>query len=240
MLTESRLALTVLAGRTVVDAASTDGWDTVRCGYARLLGRGDTERTRLAEQRLDETRKQLIDVARTEVWLYLSSELALRWTERLADLLAENPDAEADLRTLIQEIQTTLPSGALSGSSQTAFVGGGENIDRADEEVIRVLNADVTPPGQDGREPGDQDLPVPSRVHPETLATKADRASRSVQAGDAVAARDELAALLPAAEQVLGPEHPDALATRSELAYWTGRAGDVSAAREELAALLPA
>ena len=93
MLTESRLALTVLAGRTVVDAASTDGWDTVRCGYARLLGRGDTKRTRLAEQRLDETRKQLIDVAGTEVWLHLSSELALRWTERLADLLAENPDA---------------------------------------------------------------------------------------------------------------------------------------------------
>jgi hypothetical protein len=44
-------------------------------------------------------------------------------------------------------------------------------------------------------------------------------------AGDAAGACDQLAALLPAEERVLGPEHPDTLTTRHELAYWTGKAG---------------
>ena len=59
------------------------------------------------------------------------------------------------------------------------------------------------------------------------------------EAGDAAAARDQFAALLPALEQVLGPEHPETLASRGGLAYWTGEAGDAAAARDQFAALLP-
>jgi hypothetical protein len=59
------------------------------------------------------------------------------------------------------------------------------------------------------------------------------------QAGDAAAARDEHAALLPVRERVLGPEHPDTLTTRASLAYWTGHAGDPAGARDQFAALLP-
>ena len=47
--------------------------------------------------------------------------------------------------------------------------------------------------------------------------------------GDAAAARDQYAALLPMHERVLGVEHPDTLATRSSLADWTEKAGDPSA-----------
>jgi hypothetical protein len=39
-------------------------------------------------------------------------------------------------------------------------------------------------------------------------------------AGDAAGARDQLAALLPIRERVLGPCHPYLLATRNSLAYW--------------------
>ena len=39
MLGESQLTLAALAGRMVVDAASTDGWQTAERGYAQLLGR---------------------------------------------------------------------------------------------------------------------------------------------------------------------------------------------------------
>ena len=39
------------------------------------------------------------------------------------------------------------------------------------------------------------------------------------QAGDAAAARDQFAALLPIGERILGPEHPDTLATRRSLAF---------------------
>jgi hypothetical protein len=75
--------------------------------------------------------------------------------------------------------------------------------------------------------------------HPGFLAAQSELAYSAGQAGDAAAARDQFAALLPAAERVLGPQHPDTLAARASLAYWTGRAGDAAAARDQFAALLP-
>jgi hypothetical protein len=56
--------------------------------------------------------------------------------------------------------------------------------------------------------------------------------------GNAAAARDQLAHLLPLREEVSGPDHPATLATRHNLAYWTGQAGDAAAARDQFAALL--
>jgi len=52
--------------------------------------------------------------------------------------------------------------------------------------------------------------------------------------GDAVAARDQLAVLLPDRERVLGADHPDTLGTRHSLAHWTGQAGDAVAARDQV------
>jgi len=62
---------------------------------------------------------------------------------------------------------------------------------------------------------------------------------RCREAGDPAAARDQVAALLPVREQVLGGEHPDTLAAQANLARWTGEAGDPAAARDQYAALLP-
>ena len=62
---------------------------------------------------------------------------------------------------------------------------------------------------------------------------------RSSQAGDAVAARDQLTALLPQYERACGPEHPNTLDIRNNLAWWTGCAGDAVAARDQLTTLLP-
>jgi tetratricopeptide repeat protein len=58
-------------------------------------------------------------------------------------------------------------------------------------------------------------------------------------AGDAAAARDLFAALLPIRERVSGPEHPDTLTARGNLARFTGLAGDAAGARDLFAALLP-
>ena len=44
------------------------------------------------------------------------------------------------------------------------------------------------------------------------------------EAGDAAGARDQLAALLPITERVLGPEHSDTLNIRRNLAHWTEKA----------------
>jgi len=65
------------------------------------------------------------------------------------------------------------------------------------------------------------------------------RARSTGQAGDAAAARDQLAAVLPVRERVSGAEDPHTLAVRHSLAFWTGQAGDAAAARDQFAALLP-
>ena len=69
MLAKSLLALATQVGRTVVDDAVADEWETARHRFARLLGRGDAKQTRLAEQRLEETREKLIGAAGTDVGL---------------------------------------------------------------------------------------------------------------------------------------------------------------------------
>ena len=56
-LADDLVALTALAGNTVVAAAATDAWESVRSGVARLFGRGGPEQAELAGRRLDETRR---------------------------------------------------------------------------------------------------------------------------------------------------------------------------------------
>jgi hypothetical protein len=74
--------------------------------------------------------------------------------------------------------------------------------------------------------------------HRDTLAARNQFARWTGQAGDAAAAGDLLAALLPATRKVLGAEHPDTLSARDNLASRTGQAGDPAAARDQYAALV--
>jgi len=84
----------------------------------------------------------------------------------------------------------------------------------------------------------DMDYEAYGPEHPSTLAARRELARWTGEAGDAAAACDLLAALLPVEERVLGPEHPNTLAVRASLARWTGEAGDAAAARDQFAALL--
>ena len=56
-------------------------------------------------------------------------------------------------------------------------------------------------------------------------AARAHLARWTGEAGDAAAARDQLAALVPVRERVSGREHPATLAARASLASWTRQAG---------------
>ena len=197
MLEKSLLELVTLAGRTVVDAAVADEWETVQHRFARLLGRGDAKQTRLAEQRLEETREKLIGAAGTDVGL-IRKALGVGWAGRLMDFLEENPGTEADLQTLVQEIQAVLPAEMVSASNHAVSANGAVSKDAAQRPASEHLGA---------------------------LAAQSELAYSTGQAGDAAGARDQFAALLPVAERALGPEHPDTLAARASLAYWTGQGG---------------
>ncbi len=207
MLGESLLTLAALAGRMLVDAAAADGWEKAEHGYAQLLGRGDAKETKKVERWLAETREQLTDGAAADQEM-LRTALAGRWSGRWADLLEEDPDAEAGLRDLVGQIQAEAPADEQSASGQMVSANGDVSSYAAGPE------------------------------HPGALATRSELAYSAGQAGDAVAARDQFAALLPTAERVLGPEHPDTLINRHNLANFTGYAGDPAAARDQFAGLL--
>ena len=124
MLAETLMALAMLAGNTVVAAATTDAWEAARHGFARLLGRGDPERTMVAERRLAETHEQLAGAVGGDLESARSA-LQAQWVTRLVDLLEEDPAVEADLRALVQEIQTSLPGrGDICGRSRRSSWAG--------------------------------------------------------------------------------------------------------------------
>ena len=128
-LAEALMALATLAGNTVVTAAVTDAWEAARKGFARLLGRGDPEKTKLAERRLEETREQLTEATGADLE-QARAALQAQWVTRLADLLEEDPGVEADLRALVQEIQAQLPAGMVSAADHAVAAGRDVNITR--------------------------------------------------------------------------------------------------------------
>jgi hypothetical protein len=153
MLAETLISLSQLAGLTVVAAAVTDAWETARRGTARLLGRGDSRKEQLAEQRLEETRDQLAVLKGSELE-QASATLAAQWTTRLADLLEENPEVEAELRALVEEVRAALPEGTVSAIDHSVAAGRDMKIS-ADHGSFAagVVHGDVRPPGPTGPGP---------------------------------------------------------------------------------------
>jgi len=121
-LDEALLSLASLAGQTVVVAAVTDAWGTTKRGFARVLGRGDPQRTELTAQRLEQARQQLTGAPTAELE-QVQTQLEAVWRTRLLDLLEEHPGAAADLRALVEQIQAQLPTGAVSASSYGVAAG---------------------------------------------------------------------------------------------------------------------
>ena len=141
------LALAALAGNTVVTAAVTDAWESARKGFARLLGRGDRAKAKLAEERLDETHDQLTAATGADLE-QTRAVLEAQWVTRMRDLLEEDPGVEGDLRSLVQEIQAQLPAGTVSAADHAVAAGHDLSI-RADRGGIAagVIHGNVMPPG---------------------------------------------------------------------------------------------
>ena len=160
-LAEALVALAALAGNTVVTAAATDAWESARKGFARLLGRGDPGKTKLAEERLAETRDQLTQAAGEDAE-QARAALQAQWVTRMRDLLEEDPGAEADLRALVEEIQARLPAGMASAADHAVAAGRDVNITASGGGVAAgVIHGDVSAgnppvpgPGQGEPDPG--------------------------------------------------------------------------------------
>jgi hypothetical protein len=119
------VALVAMAATALVQAMVTDGWEGVRHKVARLFGCGQPDAA--IERRLDATRDQLTAATPGEVET-VRAALAAQWETRFADLLADHPDAEADLAALAKEIRSTVTASdyaVAAGGNVTATAKSG-------------------------------------------------------------------------------------------------------------------
>lgn len=141
------MTLAQSAGQTVTQAASTNVWESFRGRFARLLGRGDARKTEAAERWLAQTREQLSAVAGAELARGRKAA-ADRWAARFADLLDEDPDLEAELRRLVEEIAAQLPDTAAVSAADHAVAAGRDVAITASGGGIAaaVIHGSVAPP----------------------------------------------------------------------------------------------
>ncbi len=119
------VALAAMAAAALVQAMVTDGWEGVRHRVARLFGRGEPDVA--IERRLDATRDQLSAVTPGDLEK-VQAALAAQWETRFADLLADHPDAGAELAALVKEIKPTATAsdhGVAAGRNVTATAQDG-------------------------------------------------------------------------------------------------------------------
>jgi len=140
------MALAQFAGQTVAGAAITDVWEAARGRFARLLGRGDTRKTEVAEQWLEQTRQQLTASAGSGLEQAQEAQVN-RWAGRFADLLDEDPNMERELRALVEEVAAQLPVTEVSAADHSVAAGRDVNIAASDGGTAAgVIHGNVAPP----------------------------------------------------------------------------------------------
>lgn len=111
MLSEVLAALAATGGTALVSAMVTDGWESVRARFARLLGRGDARQAEAVAARLEESRAVLVAVSGPDL-ARVRAEQELVWRGRLGALLEQDPAAEMELRALVEEVRAQVASSA--------------------------------------------------------------------------------------------------------------------------------
>lgn len=147
---EALVSLASLAGQTVVAAAATDGWEAVKRGVARLLGRGDAAGTAVAERRLEQVRQELAGVSAGQVEV-VRERMAAAWRVRLLDLLEEQPEIADRLRALVEQASAQLPTGDVSAEDHGIAAGRDVTISASSGGVAAgTVHGNVTPTNPPG------------------------------------------------------------------------------------------
>ncbi|MFF3374575.1 hypothetical protein ACFYXF_16720 [Streptomyces sp. NPDC002680] len=106
MTTEALAGLAAAGGAALVGAMATDAWQTARTRFLQLLGRD--HRRDCIEGQLE---AQADVVERTTESHQEEARAALlpAWQFQLADFLQQHPEAEQELRQVIEQVRSELP-----------------------------------------------------------------------------------------------------------------------------------
>ncbi len=123
-LIEAVAELAMTGAATVVGAMATDAWQSAKTRAAALLGRGDEERRDLAEARLERAAAE-VEAADPAHRDEARQRVTAAWQVRLVDLLEDHPEAEAELRRMIEELSGRLPAAQQSWVQHISAKGQG-------------------------------------------------------------------------------------------------------------------
>lgn len=107
MLAEELAVLASAGASALVTAMVTDGWEGAKARFARLLGRGSSRETANAADLLEQSRVSLFQRSGVNLEQARSKEESV-WRARLIELIGGHPEIEAELRSLVHEIQADL------------------------------------------------------------------------------------------------------------------------------------
>lgn len=104
-------ALAMTAATTIVAAVATSAWQATKAGVARIFqgasgAESGPESGASIEVRLERSAARIADAVDPDE---VRQAQIVRWREDLEDLMQDHPDAEAELRTLVETIQQQLP-----------------------------------------------------------------------------------------------------------------------------------
>jgi hypothetical protein len=111
-------ALAALAANTIVATAVTDAFEGLRAKVARIFGRDKPDPS--VQRRLDATRQHLVATAPGALESAQATQ-ARQWETRFADLLADHPEAAAELQALLAEFKALGPG---AGGNVTNTISG--------------------------------------------------------------------------------------------------------------------
>jgi hypothetical protein len=103
MLEEALTALASTGGAALVTAMVTDGWESIKARFARVIGRGRVSEVEVAKARMEQSRAALEGLTGQDLER-AQAEQEVVWRTRLSDLLESDPALATDLRALIAEV----------------------------------------------------------------------------------------------------------------------------------------
>ncbi len=131
-------ALITAACNGLVTAAVTDSWESVRHKVASWFGRGRPDAKTL--DRLEATRAEIAAASPGQLE-QVRRDLALEWTGRFKDLIADHPDAADDLDGLVRQIQAV----TVTATGHSAAAGRDMNVSASSRGVAAgVIHGDVS------------------------------------------------------------------------------------------------
>ncbi|MFF8965858.1 hypothetical protein ACF1BK_24285 [Streptomyces globisporus] len=122
---EAELAALAASGATTfVGLMATEAWTQVRGRLARFLGRGEDDEVIDAE--LEESREELI-AARRNGDEDGAADVAAEWRIRIRRALRDNPEAEQELRAILDELAPRQAAGPSVAINHNTISGGHYN-----------------------------------------------------------------------------------------------------------------